>query len=270
MILDDIVARKQERLAKLRKNSVRKELEKKIISAPEPRDFFSALKYGQKPAVIAEIKKASPSAGQIRPDCEVAEIATSYERAGASAVSVITEEDFFHGSMEYLKEAKTAISLPVLCKDFVIDPVQVLAARAAGADALLLIAAILQQSSLIELLTTAQDFNLASLVEVHNQEELSRVLETDARILGINNRNLRTFRVTLDTTLNLRPLIPLDRIVVSESGIQQKDDLDFLASAGVDAVLVGTTLMRAEDPGQKLRELLGGRLPHYRDRQSDF
>jgi indole-3-glycerol phosphate synthase len=257
MILDDIVARKKERLAELRKNSVRQQLEKAVISGPEPRDFFSALKYGQKPAVIAEIKKASPSAGRIRTDCDFAEIATSYERAGASAVSVITEEDFFYGSMEYLKEVKTAVSLPVLCKDFIIDPAQVLASRAAGADALLLIAAILKQSSLIDLLTTARDFNMACLVEVHDEEELSRVLETDARILGINNRNLRTFKVTLDTTVKLRPHIPLGRVVVSESGIQQKDDLDFLVSAGVDAVLVGTSLMRAKDPGQKLREITG-------------
>jgi len=257
MILDDIVAHKKKRLIELRKRSVQKELEKAVISAPEPRDFFAALKYGEKPAVIAEIKKASPSAGLIRNDFEVSEIASSYERAGAAAVSVITEEDFFHGSMQYLKEAKTAISLPVLCKDFIIDPTQVLASRAAGADALLLIATILKQGSLMELLTTARDLNMACLVEVHDQAEMSRVLDTDARIIGINNRDLRTFRVSLGTTLRLRSNIPSNRLVVSESGIQTESDLQSLAAAGVDAVLVGTSLMRAKDPGQKLRELLG-------------
>jgi indole-3-glycerol phosphate synthase len=257
MILDDIVTRKKKRIAELRKRSVQKELEEAVASTSEPQDFFAALRYGKKPAVIAEIKKASPSAGQIRTDCRVGEIAASYERAGAAAVSVITEEDFFQGSMEYLREVKSAIYLPVLCKDFIIDPTQVLAARVAGADALLLIAALLKQSSLIELLTVARDLHMACLVEVHDQAELSRVLETDAPIIGINNRNLQTFRVTLDTTVKLRPHIPLNRIVVSESGIQEKDDLDLLMSAGVDAFLVGTCLMRAKDPGQKLRELIG-------------
>jgi indole-3-glycerol phosphate synthase len=187
----------------------------------------------------------------------VVEIAASYERAGAAAISVITEEDFFQGKLGYLTEVKTAVSLPILCKDFIIDPVQVVAARAAGADALLLIAAILEQSSLLELLAMARDLSMACLVEVHNEEEMERVLTTDARIIGINNRNLRTFQVSLDTTFKLRPSIPSDRLVVSESGIQEQSDLQSLAAAAVDAVLVGTSLMRAEDPGQKLRELMG-------------
>ncbi|MDH3773741.1 MAG: indole-3-glycerol phosphate synthase TrpC, partial [Deltaproteobacteria bacterium] len=225
--------------------------------ASKPRDFTAALEHGGRPAVIAEIKKASPSAGEIRANFEVAEIAASYERAGAAAISVITEEDFFQGKLGYLTEVKTAVSLPILCKDFIIDPIQVVAARAAGADALLLIAAILEQSSLLELLAMARDLSMACLVEVHNEEEMERVLTTDARIIGINNRNLRTFQVSLDTTFKLRPSIPSDRLVVSESGIQEQSDLQSLAAAGVDAVLVGTSLMRAEDPGQKLRELMG-------------
>ena len=257
MILDDIVARKKERLAELRKRSIQGELERAVVSAPEPRDLFSALKYGEKPAVIAEIKKASPSAGQIRSDMEVSKIATSYERAGAAAISVLTDEDFFKGHLEYLKEARGAVSLPILCKDFIIDPIQVLTARAAGADGLLLIAAILSQSTLKELLAMAHQLAMACLVEVHDQGELSRVLETEARLIGINNRNLRTFQVSLDTTFRLRPRIPSNRLVVSESGIQTRSDLHSLAAVGVDAVLVGTSLMRAEDPGQKLRELLG-------------
>ncbi|MEJ2363906.1 MAG: indole-3-glycerol phosphate synthase TrpC [Deltaproteobacteria bacterium] len=257
MILDDIVARKKKRLTELRKRSSSKELEKAVVSAPEPRDLFSALKYGEKPAVIAEIKRASPSAGQIRSDIEVSKIATGYERAGAAAISVLTEEDFFEGHLEYLKEASGAVSLPILCKDFIIDPIQVLTARAAGADGLLLIAAILSQSTLKELLAMAHQLAMACLVEVHDQEELSRVLETEARLIGINNRNLRTFEVSLDTTFRLRPSIPPNRLVVSESGIQTRRDLHSLAAVGVDAVLVGTTLMRAQDPETKLRELLG-------------
>ncbi|MEE9120838.1 MAG: indole-3-glycerol phosphate synthase TrpC [Syntrophobacteria bacterium] len=257
MILDDIVARKRERLAELKKRSVQSELEQTVALATSPRDFIAALKYGGKPAVIAEIKKASPSAGQIRANLEVEKIAESYEKAGAAAISVITEEDFFQGKLGYLTEVKTAVSLPILCKDFIIDPIQVLAARAAGADALLLIAAILKKSSLLELLAMARNLSMACLVEVHNEEEMERVLTTDARIIGINNRNLRTFQVSLDTTLRLRPSIPPDRLVVSESGIQEQSDLQSLASAAVDAVLVGTSLMRAEDPGQKLRELMG-------------
>jgi indole-3-glycerol phosphate synthase len=227
MILDDIVARKKERLIELKSKSIQAKLEKAATLASKPRDFTAALKQGGKPAVIAEIKKASPSAGEIRPNFEVAEIAKGYERAGAAAISVITEEDFFHGKLSYLTEVKTAVSLPILCKDFIIDPIQVVAARAAG-------------------------------VEVHNEEEMERVLTTDARIIGINNRNLRTFQVSLDTTFRLRPSIPSDRLVVSESGIQEQSDVQSLASAAVDAVLVGTSLMRAEDPEAKLRELLGG------------
>jgi indole-3-glycerol phosphate synthase len=257
MILDDIVARKKERLAELAERSDQKKLEKAAVSAPETRDFFAALKHAEKPAVIAEIKRASPSAGQIRPHLEVSEVATSYQGAGAAAISVITEEDFFQGRVEYLEEARRAVSLPILCKDFIIDPRQILTTRAAGADGLLLIAAILPQSTLKELLAMASQLDMACLVEVHDEEELSRVLETEARLIGINNRDLRTFEVSLDTTLRLRPRIPSNRLVVSESGIQTRSDLQSLAAAGVDAVLVGTSLMRAEDPGQKLRELLG-------------
>ena len=257
MILDDIVARKKERLLELKRKSIQAELEKAAALASKPRDFIAALEYGGTPAVIAEIKKASPSAGQIRANLDAKKIAESYEKAGAAAISVITEEDFFQGKLAYLTEVKKKVSLPILCKDFIFDPVQVLAARAAGADSLLLIAAILEQASLMELLAMAQSFGMVCLVEVHDEEEMLRVLETEARIIGINNRDLRTFQVSLDTTLRLRPRVPPDRLVVSESGIQERTDLQTLASAAVDAVLVGTSLMRAEDPGQKLRELMG-------------
>ncbi len=257
MTLDAIVARKKEQLVGLRKRSVQKKLERAVASAPGPRDFIGGLKKGDRPAIIAEIKKASPSAGLIRPGLNVRAIAASYERAGAVAISVITEEDFFQGKLEYLEEVREVVSLPLLCKDFIIDPIQVLAARAVGADAVLLIVAILEEEPLVQLLGLARSLGMACLVEVHDAEEIARVLATDARIIGINNRNLRTFTVSLDTTIELRSRIPPDRLVVSESGIHKKTDLQSLAAVGVDAVLVGTTLMRAEDPGEKLRELRG-------------
>ncbi len=257
MILDEIVTRKRERVAELKKGLAQTKLDEAVASAPEPRDFLAALKDGGRPAIIAEIKKASPSAGLIRTDFNVEAIARSYEREGAAAISVITEEDFFQGKLEYLEEARASVSLPLLCKDFIFDPIQILAARSVGADAVLLITAILEQDLLVQLLETAHFLNMACLVEIHNAEELARVLETDARIIGINNRDLRTFQVNLDTTVKLHSRIPPDRMTVSESGIQQYKDLQDLAALGVNAVLVGTSLMQAEDPGLKLRELMG-------------
>jgi indole-3-glycerol phosphate synthase len=193
----------------------------------------------------------------IRPELAVQGIAASYERAGAAAISVLTEEHFFQGSLDYLKEARRQVSLPVLCKDFVFDPIQVLEARAAGADGLLLIVSILKEESLAHLLEMARSLGMECLVEVHDEDEVDRALAVGARIIGINNRDLRTFEVSLDTTLRLLPRIPAGRLVVSESGVQRRADMELLADAGVAAVLVGTSLMRAEDPGQKLRELMG-------------
>ena len=257
MILDEIVARKRGRLAELKGILVHSELNEAVALAPAPRDFIAALKDGGRPAVIAEIKKASPSAGLIRPDFDVQAIAESYAKEGAAAISVITEEDFFQGSLKYLEKTRKAVSRPLLCKDFIFDPIQIFTARAVGADAILLIAAILEQDSLVQLLEMARSLGMACLVEVHDAEELARVLDTDARIIGINNRDLRTFKVDLHTTLRLRPSIPPGRVIVSESGIQRHKDLQDLAAVGVDAVLVGTSLMRADDPGQKLKELMG-------------
>jgi len=257
MILDEIVAKKRGRVEALKETHSLSDLQKTASSAPPPRDFFRALKDGGTPAVIAEIKKASPSAGVISSELDVGALVSSYEKGGAAAISVITEEDFFDGKLEYLREASDKSHLPVLCKDFIIDPVQVFAARNAGADALLLIASVLEQDSLVNLLKTARSLGMECLVEVHNEEELIRVLATDARIIGINNRNLQTFEVDLKTTLGLRPLIPTGRIVVSESGINKRVDIETLAAAGVDAVLVGTSLMRSTDPEQKLKELRG-------------
>jgi indole-3-glycerol phosphate synthase len=257
MILDEIVAKKRQRVDALKEKYSFSELEKAASSAPPPRDFFQAIQEGGMPAVIAEIKKASPSAGVIRSELDVGALVESYEKGGAAALSIITEEDFFDGKLAYLREAKDKSHLPVLCKDFIIDPVQIFAARDAGADALLLIACVLEQNSLMSLLKTARSLGMKCLIEVHNEEELIRVLATDARIIGINNRNLLTFEVDLKTTLGLRPLIPVDRLVVSESGINEYADMEILKAAGVDAVLVGTSLMRAADPEQKLKKLRG-------------
>jgi indole-3-glycerol phosphate synthase len=256
-ILDEIVARKHDTVAELKRIHSEADLRDATTSAPVPRDFFHALQDGGDPAIIAEIKKASPSAGVICPDLDVEAIVASYEKGGAAAISVITEEYFFQGKLEYLRRAHDAGSLPLLCKDFIIDPIQVFAARAAGADALLLVTAVLDQNSLVSLLNMARSLGMACLVEVHDEDGLGRVLATDARIIGINNRDLRTFEVRLETTLRLRPLVPTDRLVVSESGIHERADLETLAAVGVDAVLVGTSLMRAVDPEQKLRELRG-------------
>ena len=257
MILDDIVARKRLAVAELKRIHSASDLREVAALAPAARDFFRALQEGEEPAIIAEIKKASPSAGVIRPHLDVAAMVASYEKGGAAAISVITEEVFFLGKLDYLRQARDAGRLPVLCKDFIIDPLQVLAARAAGADALLLMTAVLNQNSLVSLMKEARSLGMACLVEVHDEDELARVLATDARIIGINNRNLRTFDVKLETTLRLRPLVPPDRLVVSESGIHERADVETLAAVGVDAVLVGTSLMRASDPGEKLRELRG-------------
>ena len=257
MILDDILAQKRITIDQLKKTHSMLDLQEAAAAAPAPRDFFRAIQDGSRPAVIAEIKKASPSAGVIRRDLDIDAIVKSYEKGGASAISVITEETFFSGRLEYLEQARKAGHLPVLCKDFIIDPAQVLAARAAGADALLLIAAALDKDALENLLAAARSLGMACLVEVHGEDELAGVLATDARLIGINNRNLKTFEVSLETTFRLRPLVPGDRLVVSESGIHERSDVASLEAVGVNAVLVGTSLMRAPDPEKKLRELRG-------------
>ena len=208
-------------------------------------------------SLIAEVKKASPSRGLIRADFDPAEIAAAYEEAGASAISVLTDEKYFQGRLEYLEAVHRAVSLPVLQKDFIIDPYQVYEARATLADAILLIVAALPRERLSELMPLAGELGMASLVEVHTAEELDAALEIGARIIGINNRDLRTFETKLDTTIGLADRVPGDRILVSESGIFTRADVERLMTVGVDAVLVGEALMREPDPGVKIRELLG-------------
>ena len=206
-------------------------------------------------AVIAEIKKASPSKGVIRPDFRPGEIAMSYEYGGAACLSVLTDVDFFQGADRYLQEARDACTLPVLRKDFVIDPYQVYEARALGANCVLLIVAALEDGPLVELAGLAMQLDMDVLVEVHDIDELERALQVPAPLVGINNRNLRTFEVSLDNTLSMKEAVPRDRLLVTESGIVVAADVERMRNAGVHAFLVGETFMRADEPGDALRQL---------------
>lgn len=226
---------------------------------PPPRDFAAALRRGpgDPVRVIAEVKKASPSKGVIREDFDPAAIARAYADAGAAAISVLTDRDYFQGSLENLERVREAVDLPLLRKDFTIDPYQVYEARRHGADAVLLIAAVLDDGELKELLAVAGRLGLSALVEVHTAAELERALGAGARLVGINNRDLATFDTTLATTYELLKGIPDDVVRVSESGIRTRDEVRELEAAGLDAILVGESLMRRPDVGAALRELLG-------------
>lgn len=234
------------------------EMRARARAATPPRDFVGALRTrlaaGQ-PAVIAEIKKASPSKGIIRPDFHPAEIAASYEAGGAACLSVLTDVQYFQGSAKYLMQARAACSLPVLRKDFIIDPYQVYEARAMGADCILLIVSALEASAMQALEALAHELGMAVLVESHNADELDAALTLTTPLMGINNRNLRTFDVSLDTTLDLLPRIGGDRIVITESGILAPADVAKMRSHQVNAFLVGEAFMRADDPGAELARL---------------
>jgi indole-3-glycerol phosphate synthase len=259
-ILRRILARKVE---EIRERSARvglDELAARCADLPEPRPFTDAIEETiarGAAAVIAEIKKASPSKGVIRADFDSAAIATSYARGGATCLSVLTDVDFFQGADAYLQQARAACSLPVLRKDFVIDPYQVYEARVLGADCILLIVAALDDAALLELSLLAAELDMDVLVEAHDAEELERALDVPSRLVGINNRNLRTFDVSLDTTLALKDRVPAGRVLVTESGIATAAEVARMRAAGVHAFLVGETFMRADDPGTALRRLVG-------------
>jgi len=257
-ILKTILARKAEEIRDRSARVSLRELSARVDDAPPVRGFVAAIEAkiaaGQA-GVIAEVKKASPSKGVMRPDFRPAEIARSYEAGGAACLSVLTDVDFFQGADAYLQEARSACSLPVLRKDFTIDPYQVYEARVLGADCILLIVAALGDAALVELSELAAELGMDVLVEVHDGEELERALATPARLIGINNRNLRTFATTLDTTLELRSRVPAQRLLVTESGIVTREDVARMRGADVHAFLVGETFMRAEDPGAELRRL---------------
>ena len=258
-VLEKIVARKVEEVAQRKLIASLAEVEQLARSADAPRGFANALLEQAKrkqPAVIAEIKKASPSKGVLREDFNPADIAQSYQAGGATCLSVLTDVDFFQGSDQYLREARAACGLPVIRKDFMIDPYQVVEARALGADCVLLIVSCLEDAQMAELAATAKAFDLDVLVEVHDGDELERALKTlDTPLVGINNRNLHSFEVSLETTLDLLPRIPRDRLVVTESGILNRADVELMEISEVYAFLVGEAFMRAENPGAELERL---------------
>lgn len=258
-VLENILARKVEEVAERRARVSLAELEGLAKGADAPRGFAKALIDQAKlkqPAVIAEIKKASPSKGVIREHFVPAEIAASYEKGGATCLSVLTDIDYFQGSDAYLQQARAACKLPVIRKDFMIDPYQIVEARALGADCVLLIVSALDDVQMAELAAVAKGVGLDVLVEVHDGDELERALKTlDTRLVGVNNRNLHTFEVNLETTLDLLPRIPRDRLVITESGIVNRADVELMEINDVYSFLVGETFMRAENPGAELQRL---------------
>jgi indole-3-glycerol phosphate synthase len=256
-ILDQIVAAKREEIARAKRETPEAALRKQIAAAPPARDFFAALAAGPPIRLIAEVKKASPSKGVIRADFDPPAIARIYRQHGATCLSVLTDRPYFHGSLEDLRQVRAAVDLPLLRKDFIIDPYQVMEARAAGADAVLLIAECLDDDLLERLHNAIVDLGMTPLVELYEPANLARVLRIGARLVGINNRDLRTFETDLEHTLRLRRRVPPDRLVVAESGIRSRQDALRLEAAGVQAMLVGETLMARPDISAAVDELLG-------------
>lgn len=257
-ILKKILKRKTEEIFEASQKESVVELSKRAEVASPVRGFIQAIenKIAEgKAGVIAEIKKASPSKGVLRENFIPAEIAKSYEQHGAACLSVLTDKDFFQGAEEYLKQAREATNLPVIRKDFIIDPYQVYEARAMGADCILLIVAALGDASMNELLALAHHLDMDVLMEVHDKEEMERALQSGAKLIGVNNRNLRTFDVSLQTTLDMLDMVPDDRILVTESGILVPDDVKLMRDNNINTFLVGEAFMRAENPGEKLAEL---------------
>ncbi len=259
-ILDKIVAVKREEIADAIRRKplavIREDAESRVLT----RDFVGALQSkitAGKAAVIAEVKKASPSKGVLRTDFIPADIAQSYAEYGAACLSVLTDKQFFQGSVDYLKQARASCSLPVLRKDFMVDPYQVYEARVMGADCILLIAACLDDAQMKDMEALAMSMDMSVLVEVHDETELDRALKLKTPLVGINNRNLKTFEVSLDATVKLSGKVPADRIVITESGIATKADVKLMRDAKINAFLVGEAFMRAEEPGEALAELFG-------------
>jgi len=259
-ILKKILRRKVEEIQVRSRQENLQALSQRAEHASKPRGFIQALEHKiaqGKAGVIAEIKKASPSKGVLREHFVPAEIAASYAKHGAACLSVLTDEDFFRGCTDYLMQARAACELPVIRKDFIIDPYQVYEARAMGADCILLIVSALGDAMMNELLALAHHLDMDVLLEVHDQEEMERALLSGAKLIGVNNRSLRTFEVSLDVTLNMLNMLPGDRLLVTESGIHTPADVKLMRDHKVNAFLVGEAFMRADDPGVKLAELFG-------------
>jgi indole-3-glycerol phosphate synthase len=255
-ILERIIAAKQAEVARLKRQTPLSEWKRMTTGLPLPRNFRAAMG-GRDCRIIAEVKRRSPSKGMLSRDFDPVRIASVYEENGAAAISVLTDQEFFAGEKGYLQDIREKVSLPLLRKYFIIDPCQIYETRLIGGDALLLIAGILELGQLVDYLALTKDLGLSALVEVHDREDLGKALAAGAEIIGINNRNLQTFVTDLQTSRDLISHIPEDRIVVSESGIRTRSDIETLTAAGIHAFLIGETLMKAADRGEKLRELLG-------------
>jgi indole-3-glycerol phosphate synthase len=254
-MLDRIIAQKREEVERRKKEATMTYLQERIARQKPPLDLATAIK-GNQIQLIAEVKQASPSRGTLSHNFNPVELAQTYREGGAAAISVLTEGNYFMGSVEHLAAIKKAVGLPLLRKDFIFDPYQIYESRAYGADALLVIAAILSLAQLKELVSISHNLGLSCLVEVHNEDEVERAVPSNAAVIGINNRDLNTFVVDINTTRRLRPLIPKEKTVVSESGIKSRKDIEKLAKWGVDAVLVGEALVTARDVRAKMKELL--------------
>jgi indole-3-glycerol phosphate synthase len=254
-MLSKIVARKREDVKRRKQDMPLATLKERIAQRRAPLDFAAAL-HGDQLRLIAEVKRASPSRGILCPDFEPVTLATKYAQGGATAISVLTEENYFGGSLDHLTAIREAVNLPLLRKDFIFDPYQVYETAACGADALLLIVAILSQEQLTELLSLSHGLDLACLVEVHNEAEVNRAVSSGAVAIGINNRNLRNFEVDINTTRRLRSLLPREQVVVSESGIRTRQDVGKIRGWGINAVLIGEALVTASDIPAKMREFL--------------
>ena len=257
MILDDIIAHKRREVSEAKAHTPLEKLRKSAIPH-KPGTFTEAISAKNRTCLIAEVKKASPSRGVLRADFNASELARIYAENGASAISVLTDAKYFQGSVSHLKEAKAAARLPVLRKDFVIDEYQLWESADMGADAILLIVAALSETQLRDYVRVASEVGLDALVEIHDKRQLDSALEAGARIIGINNRDLRTFRTDLQVTLQLAPEVPHGNIIVSESGIHTREDVRKVAEAGVNAILVGEALVTSADISKKIQELIGG------------
>ncbi|HWL07635.1 MAG TPA: indole-3-glycerol phosphate synthase TrpC [Planctomicrobium sp.] len=255
-ILDKIIDQKRQEIVAAQSRRSLKELQQAVVTAPTPRDFVGALRAKHPMGLIAEIKKASPSVGLIRADFDPVAIGRIYEANGAACISVLTDEKFFQGHLSFLEQVRAAVSVPVLRKDFIIDPYQVWEARASGADCILLIAECLDDEQMSLLASLSGELGMQTLIEVYDPENVDRVLKLDPPMMGVNNRDLRTFVTDLQHTVNLRQRIPSEVLLIGESGIHTRDDVQFLQNAGVHGILVGESLMRSPDIGQRVRELL--------------
>lgn len=257
MILTKIIEGKKKEVEVAKEKLPLDKMQKQLAVLPSGRGFKQALSREHEISLIAEIKKASPSSGILRRDFDPLKIAQVYRAYGARALSVLTDEKFFQGKLSYIDMVKKDVYLPILRKDFIIDKYQIYESKLFGADAILLIAGLLSRSELFQFLEICKNLAMDAVVEIHNEEDLSKSLSVDSKIIGINNRNLHTFKVNLEVTSNLISSIPEDKIIISESGIRTYEDVMYLKSLGVNAVLIGETFMRSDDIGTKVRELMG-------------